>query len=139
MGSLKIERIDSTTQLLANQSLRSVQTRFCFLTDKAFPLAFPSCLWAFFLNLGPGLIACTTGVICFRVFEASKERVPRPFVSGSPRSLPTCLHSPKKPEKRSLVMQATGVKKIGPILLVSKRPRNRILGGRSGVALLPRV
>ena len=36
-------------------------------------------------------------------------------------------------------MQATGVKEIDRILLVSKRARNRILGGRLGVTLLPRV
>ena len=36
-------------------------------------------------------------------------------------------------------MQATGVKEIERILLVSKRPRNRILDGRLGLTLLPRV
>ena len=39
-------------------------------------------------------------------------------------------------------MQATAritVREIALILLVSKRPRNRILGGRLGVALLQRV
>ena len=49
--------------------------------------------------------------------EASEERLPQSHVSGSPRFN----------EKISPVMQATGVKEIKPILLVSRRPRNSIL------------
>ena len=47
----------------------------------------------------------------------SEERLPQSHVSGSPRFN----------EKISPVMQATGVKEIKPILLVSRRPRNSIL------------
>ena len=71
-----------------------------------------------------GLVACITSVIFFCVFqanegkrEASEERLPQSHVSGSPRFN----------EKISPVMQATGVKEIKPILLVSRRPRNSIL------------
>ena len=63
-------------QLIA-QSLRSVQNTFCFLTNKTFS----SCLWAFFcflffinstFNLGPGVIACATGVFFFAFFRRAK-------------------------------------------------------------------
>ena len=53
-------------------------------------------------------------------------------MSGSPRLLPACfplafarLKITKK--YHLVVMQATGVKEIEPILLVSRRPRNSIL------------
>ena len=120
---------------------------FFFLTRKAFP----SCLWAslvffFFINStfnhGPGVMACMTGVIFFAFFRRAKASVKRAR-SASPvacvwlSSLASRL--PKNPKTISPVMKATGVKDIGPILLISSRPRKRILGGRLGMELLPRV
>ena len=95
----------------------------------------PSCLWAslvFFLsfhkfafNFGPGVIACIIGTIFLAFFGRTKASAKRAR-STSPVAcvwlsslVSACLSWPEKLELTSPVMQATGVKEIGPIMLVS--------------------
>lgn len=75
-------------------------------------------------------MACMTGVIFFAFFRRAKASVKRARSASpvacvwlSPRSHPACLCWPKNPKKISPVMKATGVKDIGPILLISRTPR----------------
>ena len=54
---------------------------------------------------------------------SARGALPPSLVCDSPRSHPACLCWPKNPKKISPVMKATGVKDIGPILLISRTPR----------------
>ena len=79
----------------------------------------------FAFNFGPGVIACITGTIFLAFFRRTKASAKRAR-SASPvacvwlSSLASaCLSWPEKLELTSPVMKATGVKEIGPILLVS--------------------
>ena len=161
MGSLKSERIDSTeTTILANHTQSSFLSKYVlFLTEKPFPscLLATSLVFFFFINstfnLCPGVIPCITGVIFFGVFQANEDKRETSEERFSRRSCLSLLarfslalaslknlKKKKKPSKhRRSCRPQLELKEIALILLVSKRPRNRILGGRLGLALLQRV
>ena len=82
MRSLKSECIDSTETLLsANRTVSSFRSKHVLFLNRQDLLFFPVGLFCFLFfinstfNLGPGVIACATGVFFFVFFKRAKASV----------------------------------------------------------------